>query len=147
MAAVRACFESDMTDSKNNPVLRLLPSMTDFAFLMPLIFIFAGMHGAKSLLADGDTGWHIRTGEWIMAHHQVPQKDLFSYTMPDQPWYAWEWVWDVIFAWLHQHWGMAAVVMGSALLIGLTSALVFRLAFRKSGNPLVATAFTFLAMA
>jgi hypothetical protein len=136
-----------MSKEKTNPVLRILPSMTDFAFLMPLIFIFTGMHGAKTLLGDGDTGWHLRTGEWIMSHGRVPDKDLFSFTKTGQTWFAWEWLWDVIFAWLHQHWGMATVVVGSALVIALTSALIFRLAFRKSGNPLVAMALTFLAMA
>jgi hypothetical protein len=136
-----------MPDTKTNPVLRILPSMTDFAFLMPLIFIFAGMHGAKTLLGDGDTGWHVRTGEWILSHGRVPYTDLFSFTKTGQPWFAWEWLWDVIFAWLHQRWGMATVVVGSTLVIALTSALVFRLAYRKSGNPLIAIALTFLAVA
>jgi hypothetical protein len=136
-----------MSNTKTNPVLRILPSMTDFAFVMPIVFIFAGMHGTKTLLADGDTGWHIRTGEWIMSHGRVPHTDIFSYTKTGQTWFAWEWLWDVIFAWLHQHLGMAAVVVASALTIALTSALVFRLAFRKSGNPLAAMALTFLAVA
>jgi hypothetical protein len=136
-----------MSNAKTNPVLRLLPSIADFAFLMPLIFIFAGMRGARTLLGDGDTGWHVRTGEWIMSHGRVPHTDLFSFTKTGQKWFAWEWLWDVVFAWLHQHWGMAAVVVASALAIALTSALVFRLTFRKCGNPLIAIAFTFLAVA
>ena len=136
-----------MSHIKTNPVLRILPSAADIAFLMPLIFIFAKMHGAKTLLADGDTGWHVRTGEWIMSHGRIPDKDLFSFTKPGQTWFAWEWLWDVIFAWLHLHWGMAAVVVASALVIALTSALVFRLGSRKSANPPIAMALTFLAMA
>lgn len=136
-----------METTKTNPLLRFLPSMADFAFLMPLIFIFQGMHGAKTLLGDGDTGWHVRTGEWILSHGRVPHEDMFSFTKNGQTWYAWEWLWDVLFAWLHQHWGMAAVVAGSALVIALTSSLVFRLAYRKGGNPLVAMALTFLAIA
>jgi len=136
-----------MSEAKNNPVLRLLPSMTDFAFLMPLIFIFEGMHGAKTLLGDGDTGWHVRTGEWIMSHGRVPDKDLFSFTRSGHTWFAWEWLWDVAFAWLHRHWGMAAVVVASSLVIALTAALTFRLAARKSGNPLISMAVTFLAVA
>jgi hypothetical protein len=136
-----------MSNLKINPVLRILPSMTDFAFLMPLIFIFTGMHGARTLLGDGDTGWHVRTGEWILSHGRVPEKDLFSFTRTGQTWFAWEWLSDVLLAWLHQHWGMAAVVVLSALVISVTSALLFRLAFRKSGNPLIAMAFTFLAVA
>ncbi len=136
-----------MTRPKTNPAIRLLPSMTDFAFLMPLLFIFTGMHGARTLLGDGDTGWHIRTGEWILSHHRVPSTDLFSFTKTGQPWFAWEWLWDVVFAWLHRQWGMAAVVLVSALAIALTSALLFRLAHRKSGNAVVAIAVTFLAVA
>src|ERR1700693_4222618 len=117
-----AAFSKEaMTNAKINPVIRFLPSMTDFAFLMPLIFIFAGMHGAKTLLGDGDTGWHVRTGEWILAHGRVPDKDVFSFTRPGQPWFAWEWLWDVGAAWLHQHFGMAAVVLASMCVLALTS--------------------------
>jgi hypothetical protein len=136
-----------MPPEKNSPIVRWLPSLTDFAFLMPVIFVFVGMQGAKTLLGDGDTGWHVRTGEWILRHGYVPHHDLFSYTKSGQPWFAWEWLWDVIFAWLHQHGGMAAVVLASMLVISLTSALLFRLVFRKSGNPLIAIAATFLAVA
>lgn len=136
-----------MSNTKTSPVIRFLPSMTDFAFLMPLIFIFQGMHGAKTLLGDGDTGWHVRTGDWIMAHGRVPHEDIFSFTRSGQTWYAWEWLWDLVFAWLHQHWGMAAVVIGSALVISFTSALLFRLTLHKCGNPLIAMAATFLAVA
>ena len=79
-------------------VARFLPSLTDLAFLMPLIFIFFRLNGARTLLGDGDTGWHIRTGEWILAHHRVPQVDMFSFSRPGAPWFAWEWLWDVLFA-------------------------------------------------
>ena len=136
-----------MPDTKTSRAIRILPSMTDFAFLMPIVFVFAGMHGTRTLLGDGDTGWHIRTGEWIMSHGHVPHTDIFSYTATGKNWFAWEWLWDVAFAWLHQHLGLAAVVIVSAIVIGLVSAMIFRLAFRKSGNPLIAIAFTFLAMA
>ncbi|HUO32835.1 MAG TPA: hypothetical protein VMU80_26715 [Bryobacteraceae bacterium] len=136
-----------MADTKTNPAIRFLPSMADFAFLMPIVFIFAGMHGARTLLADGDTGWHIRTGEWILSHGRVPHQDLFSFTKAGQPWFAWEWLSDVLFAWLHQHWGMAALVVWSTVVIALVSALLYRLAYRKSASPLIAMAVTFLAVA
>jgi hypothetical protein len=137
----------DMPADRTNPLIRILPSIADFAFLMPLVFLFSGLHGARTLLSDGDTGWHVRTGEWILSHGRVPHHDLFSYTRTDQPWFAWEWLWDVIFGWLHQHWGMGAVVAGSLLLICLASGLLFRVASRKCGNPIVAIAVTFLAVA
>jgi len=118
--------------------------MTDVAFLLPLAFLFLRMGGAPGMLGDGDTGWHIRTGEWILANGKVPHQDLFSYTRSGQPWFAWEWLWDVAFAWLHRQGGMAAVLLASMLVLCLTSLLIFRLIRRKCGNVLIAMILMFL---
>ena len=59
-----------MESPRSQFVLKLLPSFADFAFLMPIVFLFARMDGVKTLLADCDTGWHIRTGEWILANRR-----------------------------------------------------------------------------
>src|SRR4030088_3032576 len=75
----------------------LLPSLTDFVFATLLLWLFAG-GGAKTLLGDGDTGWHIRTGDYILERYTVPQKDIFSFTRPNEPWFAWEWLSDILFA-------------------------------------------------
>jgi len=120
--------------------------MADVAFLMPLAFLFGGMKGARTLLSDGDTGWHLRTGEWILAHGRVPDQDVFSFTRPGRPWFAWEWLWDVLFGWLHLHAGLAAVVLANSLVLALTFALLFRLA-RRNSESLVALAFTLVAAA
>jgi hypothetical protein len=117
------------------------------AFILPLVLLFTRLDGAKTLLGDGDTGWHIRTGEWILSHRSVPHHDIFSYTKPDAQWFAWEWLWDVAFGWLHLHGGLAAVVIASILLICSTSALLFQLLIRNCENRVIGIAVTFLAMA
>ncbi len=124
-----------------------MPSLADAAFLMPALLLFLRLDGARSMLSDGDTGWHLRTGEWILAHGRVPERDLFSFTKAGQPWYAWEWLWDVVFGWLHLHWGMAAVVLASLAVISLGGALLYRLARAQSGDVLLAIGVTFLALA
>jgi len=124
-----------------------MPSLADAAFLMPALFLFLRLDGARFLLGDGDTGWHIRTGEWILAHQRAPDRDLFSFTKAGEPWYAWEWLWDVIFAWLHSHAGMAAVVLASLAVISLGGALLYRLARAQSGDVLLSIGVTFLALA
>ena len=136
-----------MNAPKPNPLVRLLPSATDVAFVLPIVCLFAQMDGAKTMLGDGDTGWHVRTGEWILANWRVPDKDVFSYTKPGEPWFAWEWLWDVAFAWLHQHGGMAAVVIASILVLSCTFALLFRLVRRRSQNVFIAFGVTTLALA
>lgn len=124
-----------------------LPSLGDVAFLMPVLFLFVKLDGARFLLGDGDTGWHIRTGEWILANGRVPDRDIFSFTRAGEPWYAWEWLWDVIFGWLHLRWGMAAVVLGSLLVICACGWLLYRMVRERAGDSLVAIGVTFVALA
>ena len=74
-------------EAQNSRVaIKLLPSLTDFAFLMPISYLFGRMDGLQNLLSDCDTGWHIRTGQWIVSNRTVPLHDLFSYSKPDGVW-------------------------------------------------------------
>ena len=75
-----------------------VPSLSDLLFvaLIGWLFMSSGEHGWQSLLADADVGWHIRTGEYILDHHAVPHHDLYSFSKPGAPWFAWEWLTDVL---------------------------------------------------
>src|SRR5580658_7086017 len=135
-----------MQANNSKLAIKFLPSMLDFAFLMPMAFLFGRMDGMQNLLGDCDTGWHIRTGEWIVANHAVPVHDLFSYSKPDGVWFAWEWLSDLCFAWLNAHGGLAAVGMAAILLISTTFVFLYLLARRKS-NAIIAIAITMAAAA
>src|SRR5450755_2933860 len=113
---------------------RLMPCLTDIAFLLPAGLLFFKLGGTKTLFADGDTGWHIRTGEWILQHGRVPTQDLFSYTKPGQAWFAWEWLWDLLFALIHRTWGLAGVGFVSVILLGAIAVLLYRLVVKACGN-------------
>ena len=132
--------------SKAPVAFRLFPSFADVVFMAPLAFLAARTDGVKTLLGDGDTGWHLRTGEWILANHRVPYQDLFSFTKPSQPWFAWEWLWDVLFAGLYRFGGMAAVILASMLVISTAFLLVYDLAKKKSGNAVISIVITLLAV-
>ena len=60
-------------------LVQFLPSLADVAFLMPIVFLFGPMEGARTLLTDGDTGWHIRAGDWMLRHGSVARHDFFSF--------------------------------------------------------------------
>jgi hypothetical protein len=126
--------------------VKLLPSLTDIAFLMPLAFLFGRMDGVKTLLSDCDTGWHIRAGEWIVANRQAPLHDIFSFSKPGAPWFAWEWLSDVVFAKLFALGGLKAVVLFAIVLLCATFTSLYILVRRKS-NPTVAILVTMIASA
>jgi hypothetical protein len=125
----------------------VIPSLTDVALLLPALFLFARLNGFASLLGDGDTGWHIRAGEWMLDHRRVPHQDLFSFTQAGRPWFAWEWLSDVAMAWLHRQGGMPAVALAALLVLSATFALLYLLARARSGNVLIAIALTAVAVA
>ena len=127
-------------------LIRLFPSLTDLVFLLPTILIFLKSSGLGVLLQDADTGWHIRTGEWILQHRAVPKVDLFSFTRFGQPWYAWEWGWDVLFALIHKVAGLAGVAFFNLLILSFISLLLYKLVCRVTGNELLSVALTVIAM-
>ena len=122
-----------------------VPSLSDCLFLAILLWGFAAGSGWSVLLADGDTGWHIRTGEYILSTHSVPTRDLFSFSKAGEPWFAWEWLSDVTFAALHRFWGLKGVVVFTGLVLSLAATLLFRYAVWRGANVIAALMATLLA--
>lgn len=123
-----------------------MPSLSDCFFIAVLVWLFAaGSGGWVGLLADADAGWHIRTGEYILDHGAVPRTDLFSYSKPGQPWYAWEWLSDVVMALLHRAWGLKGIVLIAGVLIAATSTLLLRHLFWRGANTFAALVVVLLA--
>lgn len=124
----------------------LLPSFPDLLFIALLFWLFAGgPYGWSALLADGDTGWHIRTGEYILDHHAVPRVDLFSFSKAGQPWFAWEWGSDVVLALCFRFGGLRAVVLFAGALICFTITLLFWRSLGDGVNLFVALAIAVIA--
>src|SRR4051794_28876295 len=54
-----------------------------------LVFVFSALplvHISEATIGDPDIWWHMRAGEWIAQHHQVPHLDPFSATTMGQSW-------------------------------------------------------------
>jgi len=126
----------------------LIPSLSDLFFLAVLIWLFmsSGAAGWQGLLADADVGWHIRTGEYILDHHAVPRHDLYSFSKPDAPWYAWEWLTDVIDGGLHRVFGLKGIVLMAAILISLYAISLIRRMVSRDTHLFVALAVALLGV-
>src|SRR5215469_2545562 len=125
----------------------LVPSLSDLSFLLPILVLFWCTTGIPWLLTDSDTGWHIRTGEWISKNGRVPATDLFSFTKFGQPWFAWEWLSDVSMATIHSHFGLGGIVLVSLLVLGATSLCIYRNTVEECEHRLIAISLAGLAMA
>jgi hypothetical protein len=110
-----------------------MPSVSDLLFVALLLGFSCGAMG-RLLLRDAGTGWHIRNGQLILQTHSITRVDPFSATMSGQPWYAWEWLYDVLIAAIHHFLGLNGVVFCTAAIMSATFVLVFHLAMRRGGS-------------
>ena len=126
----------------------LIPSLSDLFFLAILVWLFmsSGAAGWQGLLLDGDAGWHIRTGQYILDHHAVPHQDLYSFSKPAAPWFAWEWGSDVIFGWLQRVAGLKGVVLLTGVLLAGFSLTLMRRMIWRGVHVFVALAVALLAV-
>ncbi len=123
------------------------PSFSDLFFLALLSWLFIiSPEGFKGLLHDGDTGWHIRTGDYILSHGEVPRVDIFSFSKPGQTWFAWEWGADVIYSLLHRVWGLKGVAWLGAVQICLFATILLRYSLWRGANLICAQLFVLLAI-
>jgi hypothetical protein len=147
-------IESALTNSDAVPaqatrrtgVFRWMPSGGSLALLVPVVLLYWQLGGPSSLLTDPNTGVHVRTGEWILAEHDVPRKDLFSFAIAGHRWCDWEWLCDALYAVLHRWSDLAAIAAFSLAVLCLTSLLVYVTARVHTGRT-VAFAMTCLVMA
>lgn len=117
----------------------LMPSLFDLLFVsLPFWFFGLADGGTGLLLFDGDTGWHIRTGDWILQHRQFVSGDMFSFTKPGQPWFAWEWLSEVVFSLLHSTAGMKGILLFGILCSALFCGLIFRHMVWRGANVFIA---------
>ena len=124
----------------------LMPSVSDLLFAALLLGLSCGALG-RVLLRDAGTGWHIRNGQLMLQTHSITRVDPFSATMSGQPWYAWEWLYDVLIAGVHHWLGLNGVVFGMAAIMATTFVLVFYLAMRRGGSLVITLFLLVLSLA
>ncbi len=118
-----------------------MPDLALFASLITLFYCLFLFEGYQKLFRDSDAGWHIRTGESILATGALPHADPFSFTRGGQPWFAWEWGADVLTGAAFRWAGLSGVTFVYALAIAAGVWLWFRLSWVLEGNFLIACLF------
>ncbi len=135
------------TASQGNSWLRwLVPPARDLIFVVLLLSICFGSL-AERVLRDGGTGWHIRTGQRILATHTIPRTDPFSLSNAGKPWYAWEWLYEAALGAIYNHTGLNGAVAATGLVVALTFAWLFSTMRQRGTDLFTAVVLLLLALA
>ena len=105
---------------KDRSVFYISTAAAVFFFYYSISFITP-----QALLRDPDTFWHIRTGQWILDHAQLPTVDFYSYTERGKPWIAFEWLSEIFYAIAYKIGGWQGVVILSAMGCSAVIALLY----------------------
>ena len=70
-------------------------------------------------------GGTFEMGKSSLRTHSVPHTDSFSYTRGGQPWYAWEWLYDLAIGAIHHVAGLNGIVLFTAVIIAGTFRFCF----------------------
>ncbi len=124
-----------MTQTKKS-ISFLIPSIADIMFIA--LFLFLSFSAGKELLNDGDTGYHIRAGEYIIKTLSIPKQDMFSFLSPALPWTAHEWLSEVIMAMVHQAFGLTGIVVFFSFIISLVYYLLLKIIRTDKDNIILA---------
>src|SRR3989344_4711623 len=96
----------------------------------------------------GDTGYQMKTGQYILEHNTIPTTDIFSFSAYGSPWIAHYWLAGVTFYLINAVAGFAGLMLAVASLAALTYVIVLKTTWLKSNTRLlpliVLTPFSFL---
>lgn len=107
------------------------------------LFFFVSTHPIR----PHDFWWHLKVGQEIAQTHQIPQVDVFSYTVPGSPYASYNiyWLADLVLYWVYALGGPALNIFVHAALITGVYLLLFLLCQRLAGDARMAAGAVFAA--
>ena len=105
--------DAELHPRRGHVLLAFLPALT------VLLACFVQRPG------ETDLWWHLRAGEWMVAHGQIPHVDPFSLSRGGEPWTNFEWLYQLAVYGLQCAGGLPLVIFGHAALaaVGFWGAL------------------------
>jgi len=100
------------------------PKQRDWAraCLITIAILYALVAGLRTV-SEMDLGWQMATGRYIVQHHEIPSKALFTYTAPDAKW-IYPVLSEIVFYLLFKLGGFAALSWLNAIACVCTIALL-----------------------
>ena len=108
-----------------------------FAQAVVLAMLLAGpalMCIHMAYVTDWDLWWHLRTGDWILAHGAVPHADSFSSSIAGKPWADYTWLFEVLVDKLFLRFGLLGLVLYTTSMTLAISCALFHLVRRLQSD-------------
>jgi hypothetical protein len=91
---------------------------------------------AMAPVVDPDIWWHLRAGQWIIDHGQIPVTDPFSAFGSGKLWIAYSWLYEILAYALFKTLGLLGILVFTVLMSFLI-ALVLHVVLRRARLPFI----------
>lgn len=105
-----------------------------FHVVLTMIVLAVPFLLARQGVNDPDIWWHLRNAEYLIQHHQLPDHDMYSFTVPATPWINHEWLSEVPYYFAWKAFGLVGIKSLSLFLIDLILLGLLYLSYRESSN-------------
>jgi hypothetical protein len=120
MAPILASFANSEKTLRRLVIVLLLYCIPAFQAMVPVV--------------DTDIWWHLRAGQWIVDHVQVPATDPFSAYGEGKRWIAYSWLFEILVYALFTRLGLIGILVFTVSM-SLLIALVLHGALRRAQLP------------
>lgn len=77
-----------------NAISQKLQRPRPWLYVLFACFCLLTLYGTR-LINDSDLGFHLKSGQWILENHWVPENNTFTFTVPDHTYLDIEWLYQV----------------------------------------------------
>lgn len=117
----------------------MIPLLQRWFSTWPGVFLFTFTSLALVIpswfLSDPGTFWHIRTGEWMIDHHQILRTDPFSQS--ESTWIPTQWLAEILMAFTYRIGGFASMKIITSLIIATWISILARRWFIAGMHPIL----------
>jgi hypothetical protein len=114
-------------------LLRIRPIQLAALGLLLALVIWQALR-LKFFVLDLDVWWHLKVGEWIVAHRAFPHTGILSRTAATRPWAAYSWGYELLLARFYHWLGLVGMgIYGTILTVGVAAA-IFAMTRKLAGS-------------
>jgi hypothetical protein len=106
-------------------------------WIVAVAVLFGLLCGAFEI-TNTSIGWHIASGRWMLAHGEVLDHDVFSFTAGGVEWVNHEWLFQILVAALHDLGGPQLLVLLRMLIVAALTVMLLRIGTASGLDPPVA---------
>jgi len=105
-----------------------------FQVVLTMIVLAVPFLLARQGMNDPDIWWHLRNAEYLIQHQRMPDHDMYSFTVPANPWINHEWLSEIPYYFAWKAFGLVGVKSLSLVLLGCIFLGILYLSYRESLN-------------